>query len=100
MNTKFIEIYRYFFYILYVYAFLEKRRWGVHVSVCMGGWMGEVFIFGYGPVENWHTVDWKVTYAGLKSDVWAKMQHCSVIVFGYSYCRVLRNKFYHAIIAN
>ena len=50
MNTKFIEIHRYFFYILYVYAFLAKRRWGVHVSVCMGGWMGEVFIYGYDPV--------------------------------------------------
>ena len=31
--------------------------------------------------EKWRTVGWKVTYAGLKSDVWAKMQHWSVIIF-------------------
>ena len=30
--------------------------------------------------EKWRTLGWKVTYAGLKSDVWAKMQHWSVII--------------------
>ena len=47
------------------------------------GWGWGVFICGHGHrAKKWRTVGQNVTYAGLKSDVRAKMQHWSVIIKG------------------
>ena len=46
-----------------------------------GGGGGWVIICGHGHrAKKWRTVGQKVTYAGLKSDVRAKMQHWSVMI--------------------
>ena len=59
-----------------------------------GGW--GVFICGHGHrAKKWRTVGQNLTYAGLKSDVWAKMQHLSVIII-VTYHNFKCYRFYNA----
>ena len=98
----------YLFFLLFTFSLMlfhpkllwvHDREWGVGggggggvVFICATQWQGVGMRVGMGGgcssgpksdvqwAKKWGTVGQNVTYAGLKSDVWAKMQDWSVIM--------------------